>query len=72
MSQATRIVFSEGLELTVDGDLAQVRDALAQYEGGQAFVEFTTSAGQAVCVASARVAYVERLHPNPAADAVRA
>jgi hypothetical protein len=61
MSHQTRIVFSEGLAVTVEGGLAQVRDALAQYEGGQAFVEFKTSAGEDVCVASARVAYIERM-----------
>jgi hypothetical protein len=61
MSLQTRIVFSDGLALTVEGGLAQVRDALAQYEGGQAFVEFKTAAGEDVCVASAQVAYIERM-----------
>jgi hypothetical protein len=66
MAQQTRIVFSDGLALTVALGLAQVRDALAQYEGGQAFVEFKTSAGDDVCVASAQVAYIERLPDEPA------
>ncbi len=61
MPHQTRIVFSDGLSITVEGGLGQVRDALAQYEGGQAFVEFKTSGGEDVCVASARVAYIERM-----------
>ena len=57
----TRIVFSEGLALTVDEDLESVRTALTQYEGGQAFPEFKSASGEDVCVASARVAYIERV-----------
>jgi hypothetical protein len=56
----TRIVFSETLALTVDEELENVRRALAQYEGGQAFPEFKSVSGEDVCVASARVAYIER------------
>jgi hypothetical protein len=57
----TRIVFSEGLALTVNDELESVRSALSQYEGGQAFPEFKSASGEDVCVASARVAYIERL-----------
>jgi hypothetical protein len=56
----TRIVFSEGLALTVDEELESVRSALTEYEGGQAFPEFKSTSGVDVCVASARVAYIER------------
>jgi len=57
----TRIVFSEGLALTVEEELESVRSALTQYEGGQAFPEFKSASGEDVCVASARVAYIERV-----------
>ena len=61
MAGRTRIVFSEGLSLTVDEELENVRSALTQYEGGQAFPEFKSASGEDVCVASARVAYIERV-----------
>ena len=54
-------MFSETLALTVDEELENVRRALAQYEGGQAFPEFKSVSGEDVCVASARVAYIERV-----------
>jgi hypothetical protein len=60
VAERTRIVFSEGLTLIVHGDLESVRSALTQYEGGQAFPEFKSASGEDVCVASARVAYIER------------
>jgi hypothetical protein len=56
----TRIVFSESLAVIVEEELESVRDALSQYEGGQAFPEFKSASGGDVCVASARVAYIER------------
>jgi hypothetical protein len=60
VSGMTRIVFSEGLVLIVDEEIENVRSALTQYEGGQAFPEFKSASGEDVCVASARVAYIER------------
>ncbi len=61
MAHRTRIVFSEGLALVVNEELESVRSALTQYEGGQAFPEFKSASGEDVCVASARVAYIERV-----------
>jgi hypothetical protein len=57
----TKIVFSEGLTLVVSEELERVRSTLAQYEGGQAFPEFRTTSGEDVCVASAQVAYIQRV-----------
>ena len=61
VAERTKIVFSEGLALTVDEELESVRSALTQYEGGQAFPEFKSASGEDVCIASARVAYIERV-----------
>lgn len=61
MADRTKIVFSDGLTLVVSEELESVRSALAQYEGGQAFPEFKTAGGEDVCVASAHVAYIERV-----------
>jgi hypothetical protein len=61
VADRTRIVFSEGLTLTVEEGLESVRSALARYEGGQAFPQFKCANGEDVCVASAHVAYIERV-----------
>ena len=72
MADRTKIVFSDGLTLVVSEELESVRSTLAQYEGGQAFPEFKTASGEDVCVASAHVAYIERVRvageQQPASD----
>ena len=72
MADRTKIVFSDGLTLLVSEDLESVRSTLTQYEGGQAFPEFQTASGEDVCVASAQVAYIERVRAggeqHPASD----
>ena len=61
-SMTTRIVFSEGGNLTVTANAQEVREALAQdKKDGQPFTELQEQGGRDVYVAADRVAYITAL-----------
>jgi hypothetical protein len=58
----TRIVFSEGGNLTVTANAEEVRDALAQdKKAGEPFTQLQEQGGRVVYVAADRVAYITAL-----------
>jgi hypothetical protein len=61
-SMTTRIVFSEGANVTVTSNASEVREALAQdKKDGQPFTQLQEQGGRDVYVAADRVAYITAL-----------
>jgi hypothetical protein len=61
-SMTTRIVFSEGANLTVTANAHEVRETLAQdKKDGQPFTQLQEQGGRDVYVAADRVAYITAL-----------
>jgi hypothetical protein len=61
-SMTTRIVFSEGANVTVTANAQEVRETLAQdKKAGQPFTQLKEQGGRGVYVAADRVAYITAL-----------
>jgi hypothetical protein len=61
-SMTTRIVFSEGANVTVTANAPEVREVLAQdKKDGQPFTQLQEQGGRDVYVAADRVAYITAL-----------
>jgi hypothetical protein len=61
-AMTTRIVFSEGVSVTVTDEAHEVRNRLAEDKRhGAPFTQFEEEGGRVVFVAPDRVAYVQRI-----------